>query len=173
MPLRSAPKLYLDEHVSPRLAVQLRRYGFDAISCQESQTLSLSGADQWALASAQQRAIVTFNFSDFMVLHAEYGSTQKTHWGLILSTEESIGVLLHRLLRLLNTVFGERVERPSALAQRVPVALWRCRRYHGDTERWKQGNCANGCTQFPCLPFLFLLFILSIQFCRYVRCRLL
>jgi predicted nuclease of predicted toxin-antitoxin system len=104
MPLCSAPKLYLDEHVSPRLAAQLRRYGFDAISCQEAQTLSLSDADQLAFASDQQRAIVTFNVSDFVILHTEYASTQKTHWGVVLSTEELIGVLLHRLLRLLNTV---------------------------------------------------------------------
>lgn len=29
MPLPDSSRLYLNEHLSPRLAVQLRRYGFD------------------------------------------------------------------------------------------------------------------------------------------------
>jgi hypothetical protein len=29
MPLPNSPRLYLNEHLSPRLAAQLRRYGFD------------------------------------------------------------------------------------------------------------------------------------------------
>jgi len=36
----SDAKLYLNEHLPPRLAAQLRRYDFDVISSQESDMLS-------------------------------------------------------------------------------------------------------------------------------------
>ena len=40
MPLPNPPKLHLNEHLSPRLAAQLRRYGFDVTTTQESELLS-------------------------------------------------------------------------------------------------------------------------------------
>jgi len=104
MPLPNSPRLYLNEHLSPRLAAQLRRYGFDVTFSQESRMLSQDDSDQLILAVSEQRAIVTFNVSDFVHLHEQYIVEGKEHWGIILSTEESIGVLLHRLLRLLHSV---------------------------------------------------------------------
>ena len=72
----------------------------------------LSEADdqQLALAVSQQRALVTFNVSDFARLHEKYLADGKEHWGIILSTEESISVLLHRLLRLLNSVSADELK---------------------------------------------------------------
>jgi hypothetical protein len=55
-------------------------------------------------AVSEQRAIVTFNFSDFVVLNENYVAQGKDHWGIILSSAESMSVLLHRLLKLLNSV---------------------------------------------------------------------
>lgn len=98
------PKLYLNEHLSPRLAVQLRKHGFDVVTSQEAQLLSADDDEQLAYATAQQRALVTFNFSDFVTRHERYLAEGEEHWGIVLSTEEPIGTLLHRLLRLLNTV---------------------------------------------------------------------
>ena len=66
--------------------------------------LSQDDSDQLILAVSEQRAIVTFNASDFVRLHKQYISEGKEHWGIILSTAESIGILLHRLLRLLHSV---------------------------------------------------------------------
>jgi predicted nuclease of predicted toxin-antitoxin system len=98
------PKLYLNEHLSPRLAAQLRRHGFDAVTSQEAQLLSADDNAQLAYAASQQRAIITFNFRDFANRHERYMAEERDHWGIVLSTEEPIGVLLHRMLRLLNTV---------------------------------------------------------------------
>lgn len=106
MPSPDPPRLYLNEHLSPRLAAQLRRHGFDAVSTQESRMLSHADSDQLEWAVIERRAIVTFNFSDFARLHARYLSEGKEHFGIILSTEESFGVLLHRLLKLLNSISG-------------------------------------------------------------------
>ena len=104
MPLPDPPKLYLNEHLSPRLTVQLRRYGFDVLSAQESNRLSEDDSQQLAHAVSEQRALVTFNVSDFISLHERYIAEGREHWGIIFSTEEPFRVLLHRLLRLLHTV---------------------------------------------------------------------
>jgi predicted nuclease of predicted toxin-antitoxin system len=110
MPSLDSPKLYLNEHLSPRLADQLRKHGFDVLSSQEAELLSADDDEQLAFAVSEQRAIVTFNFRDFIARHEKYVASSKEHWGIVLSTEEPIGVLLHRLLRLLNTVSAEELK---------------------------------------------------------------
>jgi predicted nuclease of predicted toxin-antitoxin system len=102
--LPDIPLLYLDENLSPRLAIQLRKYGFNAIAVRESEMLSKSDPDQLAFAVSQQRALVTINFRDFVALHELYFRQGQEHFGIIFSTEESMGILLHRLLKMLNSV---------------------------------------------------------------------
>jgi predicted nuclease of predicted toxin-antitoxin system len=102
-PPHGPAKIYLNEHLSPRLAAQLRRHGFDAISSQEAMMLSQDDAQQFDWAVKQQRAIVTFNVSDFVELHENYLADGREHFGIILSTAETMTILLHRLLRLLNS----------------------------------------------------------------------
>ena len=109
-PLHNPPKLYLNEHLSPRLAVQLRRYGFDAVSSQEAGKLSHDDEAQFAWAVSEQRAIVTFNFADFSELHERSIEEGKEHFGIILSTAETVAVLLHRLLRLLNSLSADELK---------------------------------------------------------------
>ena len=55
MPSSDAPKLYLNEHLSPRLSVQLRNHGFDVISSQATGMLSQTDEEQLALAASEQR----------------------------------------------------------------------------------------------------------------------
>ncbi len=110
MPSRDAPKLHLNEHLSPRLASQLRRHGFDVTTSQEAGLLSITDEEQMAYAAAEQRAIVTFNVRDFSYLHNQYLAENKEHWGIIFSTQEPISVLFHRLLRLLNSVTAEELK---------------------------------------------------------------
>lgn len=107
MPSPNAPRLYLDEHLSPRIAKQLIGYGFDVTTVREANMLSRSDKDQIELAIAQERALVTFNFRDFVDLHEEVLSQNRTHFGLIFSTEERIGILLNRLLRLMNSMSAD------------------------------------------------------------------
>ena len=96
-------KLHLNEHLSPRLAEQLRQHGFDVTSTVELDMLAADDDKQLAYAASTQRAIVTFNHRDFAVRHDAYMAEGKEHWGIILSTEEDMDVLRRRLLRLLNT----------------------------------------------------------------------
>lgn len=101
---RKALKLHLNEHLSPRLAQQLRNYGFDVTSSLEANMISKSDPEQLEFCCLEHRAILTFNKDHFSILHAEFMDKNKDHWGIILSTREPIGVLLHRLLRLLNSL---------------------------------------------------------------------
>ncbi|MGH9752708.1 MAG: hypothetical protein ACREA2_07980 [Blastocatellia bacterium] len=39
--------------------------------------------------------------------HEQYRAEGKDHWGIVLSTEETISVLRRRLLRLLNTLTAD------------------------------------------------------------------
>lgn len=60
-----SPRLHLSEHLSPRLASQLRKHGFDVTSSHESDLLSESDENQLQYAVYQKRAILTFNVKDF------------------------------------------------------------------------------------------------------------
>lgn len=110
MPLPNAPKLHLNEHLSPRLAAQLRNYGYDVTTSQEAELLSESDEKQFEYAASQERAIVTFNVRDFTLLHEKYQTKGKEHWGIIFSTLEQIGVLRQRLLHLLNSTTAEELK---------------------------------------------------------------
>lgn len=104
------PKLYLDEHISHRLAAQLRQYGFDATSTFETGMGEASDDELLAYAASQQRTIVTFNHKDFAIFHAEYMTENKEHWGIVFSTEEKPDIIRRRLLRLLNTLSVEELK---------------------------------------------------------------
>lgn len=105
-----SPKLHLNEHLSPRLAQQLRRHGFDVTSTLESGLVSASDREQMEFCSSERRAILTFNVEHFTLLHEEFMAANKEHWGIVLSTREPIGVLLHRLLRLLNSLSADELK---------------------------------------------------------------
>ena len=110
MPTKS-PKLHLNENLSPRLASELRKYGFDVVATQEIEgLLSSSDAVQLNYAASQQRAILTFNIGDFSILHEQYMLEGKEHWGIILSNQEPIGELLRRILRLLNSASADELK---------------------------------------------------------------
>lgn len=104
------PKLYLNEQLSPVIAVQLRNQGFDVTSSQEAGMLAKTDEKQLEYAVSEHRALVTFNASDFRRLHGRYLAGEKEHWGIILSTQEPIGVLFRRLLRLLHSVSAEELK---------------------------------------------------------------
>ncbi len=110
MPLPDRPRIYLNEHLSQRLAEQLREYGFDVVSSHEAMMLSASDEKQLDYACNEQRAVLTFNISDYIRLHQEYVEANRAHYGIIVSTEVPIHILIHRLLRLLNSLSQEELK---------------------------------------------------------------
>jgi predicted nuclease of predicted toxin-antitoxin system len=77
-------KLYLDEDISPRVSEILRMNGTDAVSAHEKGMLGASDEEQLAFAVAEDRAMVTRNRDDFVILTVQAFEALKPHKGLII-----------------------------------------------------------------------------------------
>src|SRR5438128_2350389 len=102
-------RLYLDRHVMTRLATDLRPRGYDVLTTEEAGKDTASDEEQLRFATAEGRAIVTFNIRDFAPLHEQWQAARRTHAGIIVSQQlgSQYGLLLQRLLRLLNHFTAE------------------------------------------------------------------
>lgn len=100
--------LYLDDDVDHALARLLHAHGVDAISTLEAGTVG--HPDEWHLefATAQGRALVSYNFHDYLPLAESWFTAGREHAGIILSfrqfRREQIGEAIQLLLRLLTAV---------------------------------------------------------------------
>ena len=59
--------------------------------------------DQLTYAIREKRCIVSFNAKDFDVLNKEYLQENREHWGIIVSKQIPIGLILKRLLKILES----------------------------------------------------------------------
>lgn len=100
-------RLYTDEDVDTRLAEQLRRHGYDVISCREAGNSNLALSDEWQLtwATSQGRAILAFNLPHYMLLDSVWKSQSRPHAGIIMAQHRwPFGDLLRRTIRHLDTI---------------------------------------------------------------------
>jgi hypothetical protein len=106
-------RLYLDEDVSTELARALRRSGADAISVHEIGAAGLSDAEQLQRAAETGRALLTYNYADFLALGAEWFLANRSHAGIIVSYHQydltQVGVARRAVLRLLNGINSEQL----------------------------------------------------------------
>lgn len=80
----------LDQMYPAAIAEQLRDGGHDVQAVVEDDDLiGLPDPPLFAVAQADERAVVTENVSDFMPLHAEYASSGQPHHGLIFTSNNS------------------------------------------------------------------------------------
>jgi predicted nuclease of predicted toxin-antitoxin system len=100
-------KIYLDEDVRPLLAEILRDRGYDVISCVEKKIFGLSDEEQLKTAINDGRAFLTHNIKDFVQLHKKL---KGKHFGIILSDQISLSVVLRRLLKFLATTSLENLK---------------------------------------------------------------
>lgn len=77
-------KLYLDEDLSPTIALLLRRRGPDATSAHEVGRRQQEDGAQLEYATREGRAIVTRNVVDFLRLAREAVATNTEHAGIVL-----------------------------------------------------------------------------------------
>ncbi len=97
-------KLYLDEDtINRRLIKALRSRGVDVLTAKEAELIQVADQEHLNYATSLNRTVLTFNTRDFVKLHIEYLSTSQHHAGIIVSDQAQIGVILRRLLKLLNT----------------------------------------------------------------------
>ena len=97
--------VYTDEHVDANLAGELRRRGYDAVSCHESGRANqgISDVAQLAYAAEHGRAILTNNVRDYIPLDAHWKRQGQMHAGIITyAGVPSIGELLRRVIAHLD-----------------------------------------------------------------------
>jgi predicted nuclease of predicted toxin-antitoxin system len=103
-------RLYFDRHIMTRLAVDLRGRGYDVLTTEEAGKDTASDEEQLVFATAENRAILTFNIRDFAPLHELWQAAGRPHAGIIVSQQlgsREYGLLLQRMLRLLNRFTAE------------------------------------------------------------------
>ncbi|HZS00360.1 MAG TPA: DUF5615 family PIN-like protein [Chloroflexota bacterium] len=111
-------RLYTDEMIDIRVARALRGLGYDVESCQEAgrSNQGISDEAQLQYATAEGRAIFTFNFIDYLQLDALWKSSSQRHAGIIVSAEiRDLGTLLRRVAGHLDRY---------APAEQNDVVLW-------------------------------------------------
>ena len=79
-------RLLLDAHFDPSVAQVLRQRGHDVISVLDlgPEHYQASDAELLVYASVEQRAIVTRNVRDFVLLHALWAGQERSHAGIVL-----------------------------------------------------------------------------------------
>jgi hypothetical protein len=94
-------RLYTDEMISPALAVQLRRRGYDVQSCADAGRSGQRIPDEAQLIYATQdaRAILTFNMRDYVHLDRDWKATGREHAGILIAPEIDDPGLLVRLVQ--------------------------------------------------------------------------
>ncbi len=97
-------RLYLDEDTINRALVkELRAREIDLLTAKEVNLIHVPDEQHLDYATSLNRTIFTFNARDFAKLHTEYLATGRHHAGIIISAQLPVGVILRRLLKLLNT----------------------------------------------------------------------
>lgn len=97
-------RLYLDEDLSPRIAIELRRRGIDAVSAFEVGNLQLSDREQLTYAARERRCLVTRNVRHFIDLARDAIRRQEPHRGIVLCPASvrgsEVGTIVRGLLRI-------------------------------------------------------------------------
>jgi len=94
--------LFLDEDVHAELSIALRKRGFDTIHAQEINRKGLTDLEQLTFAAETKKCLFSFNVKDFALLHNEFISNNKQHYGIILSKQLRLSEVLYKLLSFLQ-----------------------------------------------------------------------
>ena len=100
-------RVFTDEMITPRVATQLSRRGYDVVSCHRANraNLGISDREQLDYATNEGRAIYTFNGADFLELHQQWQASGRAHAGIIVSVDLNTDIpdMVRRLRHHLDT----------------------------------------------------------------------
>lgn len=102
--------LLLDEDVRVTLGEILQQRGYDVIHVLEADRAGMTDPEQLAYAASRQRAILTHNIRDFILLNKLYHDEGKEHFGILLADQVPLRELLRRTLRFLSRRTAEDVK---------------------------------------------------------------
>ena len=103
----NAVRLYLDEDVRPLIAEILLARNYDVVSAVQRKRYGLSDHQQLEFAVREKRTFLTHNIRDFVKLHPAFS---ERHYGIILSNQDSLNIILKRLLGFLSKETSESVK---------------------------------------------------------------
>lgn len=101
------PRLYLDEDILPDLARVLRSAGHDVVSAHETGALGLTDEEQLERAAADDRALLTFNFHDFLRIGREWFLAGRWHAGIVVSYHQYRRQELRELTRNVSRILSD------------------------------------------------------------------
>lgn len=110
-------RLHSDENFDRHVVEELRKYGHDVLTAREAgrDNRRIPDTDVLAFATAQGRAVVTFNRGHFKRLHR----TTPSHRGIIVRTDDrdvvALAARIHQAIEILPTLDGQLISivRPS------------------------------------------------------------
>ena len=87
----------------------LRSRGIDVVTAADVGMIRRKDEEHLTWATAQGRALYSFNIGDFHDIHTEWTSAGRDHAGIILAQQKrySTGEQIRRLLRLIGSLTGE------------------------------------------------------------------
>jgi hypothetical protein len=94
-------RLLLDEHVWEGLTEALAQRGYDVVHIASTQQRGMDDESLLAFATAQSRAVLTYNVRHFVPLAARWYEAHRDHAGVILSAQLPPGELLKQVEKLL------------------------------------------------------------------------
>lgn len=97
-------KLLLDEHIWEGLAEALTQRGYDVIHIANTEHSGIDDEPLLAFATAEGRAVLTYNVRHFVPLVRLWYEAGREHAGVILSIQLPPGELLRQVERLLTTL---------------------------------------------------------------------
>lgn len=98
---------YLDEHIQTSLAEALRLRNADVLTTQEAGNIAFNDYEQISFAHKKGRVLFSYNKKDLARIHYEFMKNNRSHSGIVLSDQLSVGQVLKRLMKLYFTLSKE------------------------------------------------------------------